>query len=104
MKKLVRLTVLALAAAGIMNCATARVLKETESTAVIQGVGATEFEAKDNAEKKAIEILGAVKETQKAECNQEFRSSGSTSGTGADQQYKQSGGTYYSCVLYFAKK
>jgi hypothetical protein len=92
------------AAALILDCATARVIKQTDTTAVIQGVGPTEFEAKENASKEAEKILGSVKETQKAECNQEVRSSGSTSGTGANQQYSASSSTYYSCVMYFAKQ
>lgn len=89
----------------LSQCAMSRVIQQTDTTAVIQGVGQTEFDAKLNATKKAQEVLeGPVSETQKPECNQEYHSSGHTSGTGASQQYKHSGGTYYSCVLYFQKK
>jgi hypothetical protein len=96
---------LALTAIALSQCATSRVIQQTDTTAVIQGVGPTDFEAKLNATKKAEDILGGpVAETQKSECNQEYRSSGHTTGVGATQQYKESGGTYYSCVLYFQKK
>lgn len=88
---------------AVIDCASARVIKQTDTTAVIQGVGPTEFEAKENAQKEAEKILGSVKETQKAECNQEMQASGHTTGTGANQQYKSSANTYYSCVMYFAK-
>jgi len=91
-----------IAAFCAVGCASARVIQETDRTAVIQGMGPTEFEAKDNATKKAEEILGSVKETQKPECNQEVHGGGSTDAvTGA---YKSSVGTHYSCVMYFEKK
>ncbi len=89
----------------LSQCATSRVIQQTDTTAVIQGVGPTDFEARLNATQKAEDILaGPVTETQTAECNQEYKSSGRTTGTGATQQYKHSGRTYYSCVMYFQKK
>ncbi len=100
-----RITILAMALA-FFHCGTAgRVLKQTETTAVIEGLGPTEFEAKENATKKAQEVLGsAVKETQAAECSQEARGSGRTSGSGNHKKYSSSMRTYHSCVLYFAKQ
>lgn len=98
-----KILITSLTVLAFIGCASVRVIKQTDSMAVIQGLGVTEFEAKENATKKATELLGPVKETQKAECNQEYRSSGHTSGTGANQQYRQSGSSYYSCVMYFAK-
>jgi|JI9StandDraft_2_1071091.scaffolds.fasta_scaffold107988_1 hypothetical protein len=88
-----------------LQCGTAgRVLKQTDTTAVIQGLGPTEFEAKENATKKAEEVLGsAVKETQAAECSQEVRGSGRTSGSSNRKKYSSSMRTYHSCVLYFEK-
>ena len=93
-----------LAALTVVACTMSRVIKQTDTTAVIQGVGPTEFEAKENATKKAEEILGSVQETQKPECNQEMQASGNTTGTGENQTYKSQASTYYSCVMYFSKK
>ena len=79
---------------------TARVIKQDDNSAVIQGVGPTEFEAKESAKAKATELLGSAKETQAAECNQEYKHRGSSSSSGS---YSSKGKTYYSCVMYFAK-
>ncbi len=104
MSQFIKICIVASLATILAACATSRVIKQTDSTAVIQGVGPTEFEAKENATKKAEEILGVVQETQKPECNQEIHGAGSTTGMGANQEYKSETSTYYSCVMYFARK
>jgi hypothetical protein len=110
MKNLVLVLATLLVAVTLIDCASlkgmnARVLKQTDTSAVIQGAGPTEFEAKENATQKAAEILaGEVKETQPPECTQEYKQSGHTSGTGTHKKFSSSGRSYHSCVLYFQKK
>ncbi|AOP33458.1 hypothetical protein A0128_06120 [Leptospira tipperaryensis] len=89
----------------LVGCSvTTRTLKKTETEAVIQGIGMTEFEAKEAALKEIQGIFSEYKETKPTECKQEYYASGRTMGTGANQQYSASGSTYYSCIVFAAKK
>ncbi|RHX87352.1 hypothetical protein [Leptospira stimsonii] len=81
-----------------------RTLKKTETEAVIQGIGMTEFEAREAALKEIQGIFPEYKESKPMECKQEYYVSGRTMGSGANQQYSASGSTYYSCIVYAAKK
>lgn len=81
-----------------------RTLKKTETEAVIQGIGMTEFEAREAALKEIQGIFPEYKESKPTECKQEYYASGRTTGVGANQQYSASGSTYYSCIVFAAKK
>lgn len=111
---------------AFFNCLslTMRILMQTVNTAVIQRIAATKFEAKAKAMTRTKELFGRVRETNEAECTQEYQMSGSPHGsfsgtqqgttTGIQQKYfssnkkgyfpvthngNVSGSTYYNCGI-----
>lgn len=84
-----------------IGCSSVRILEQTDTTAVIQGIGDTQFEARRNARSKATELFGEYEETREPECSQEYTSDIQDSrfmGTTG------SGRTYWSCVIYVKKR
>jgi len=79
---------------------TSRVIKQTETTAIIQGMGMTKIEAKIEARKKAKTIFMDFEETKEPECSQEY----SVRGRGDADSYSASGSTHWSCVIFIKKK
>jgi hypothetical protein len=77
----------------LIACSPTRVIKQTETSAIIQGIGVTKVEAKINAETKAGELFGKFKQVKEPDYSQEY-----------DVDYdaktgKGDGSTYWSCVI-----
>ncbi len=76
----------------LFNCTPSRIIKQTGNMAIVQGLGATKIEAKMNAEEEVKKIFPKYKITKEPEYTQEHR-------VDTDEDYKVSGGTFWSCVL-----
>ena len=78
-----------------------RIIRKTNTTAIIEGRSITRIEAKLIAEEKAKGLFGTFKETEKAECSKETKSelSSDLKGRISGETY-----TYWSCIIYVEKK
>ena len=100
MKRITALFFLVSLSFSILGCITSRVIRQTDTTAIIQGMGASKVEAKLNAEDRAKEIFDSFKETAEAECSQESRTDISESKAGGISGSAQ---TYWSCTIQVEK-
>ena len=78
------------------SCVTSRVIKQTDSEAIIQGLGVTKIEARMSAEEKAKSIFPTYALKKEPECSQEYSVEAS--------EGKAQGDTYWSCVVEVQKK
>ena len=103
MKRITALFFLIFLGFSILGCFSfmnSRVVRQTDNSAIIQGIGASKVEAKLNAEDRAKEIFGSFKETAEAECSQESRTDISESKAGGVSGSAQ---TYWSCTIQVEK-
>ncbi len=75
----------------LISCLTSRIIKQTNDTAIIQGVGITKIEAKINAEEEAEKLFKKYKLLNEPEYTHEQEVSGG------------SGSSYWSCVIEIKK-
>ena len=101
MKRILIISIITILSFSFYSCARmARVIKKTENSAIVQGIGRTKIEAKMNAEEQAKKIFVSYEEAEEMECTQEYSSRGS----GNERSYSSRGRTYWSCVISIKKK